>query len=186
MSIDLLKAVVPPPTQPLETETVERWPIVQSELGIELPPDYLDFARTYGSGDFNDPLWLHVRNPLSDGFVSRIKKMIELLRVNPDRLWGPGGLEFALHPARPGVLPCASGHDGVVLAWYTDGPPSSWPLLLVLDHGRHIQPWQGPLTTFLAQLHSEPFRTLMGPSWEPDETDEPDQERGPPTFTAIR
>ena len=78
MSIDLLKAVVPPPTQPLETETVERWPIVQSELGIELPPDYLDFARTYGSGYFNDPLWLDVCNPLDSEFFSEVKKPIEL------------------------------------------------------------------------------------------------------------
>jgi hypothetical protein len=61
----------------------------------------------------------------------------------------------------------------VTLCWYTLGEAGSWPLLLVSRGGAHVQPWLGPLTAFLAQLHSEPLFTLMGGDCEPGDVGDP-------------
>jgi hypothetical protein len=48
MSIEELRAVVPPPGQPLEAGPAERWPAVQAALGIELPA--CRFETDYSTG----------------------------------------------------------------------------------------------------------------------------------------
>jgi hypothetical protein len=68
--------------------------------------------------------------------------------------------------------------DGIVpdvmrVCWYTLGEAESWPLVLVGQSGWYVQPCLGPLTSFLARLHSEPLRTLMGPVWKPGEVGGP-------------
>jgi hypothetical protein len=188
MSIDALTAVVPPPARPLEVDAVDRWPLAQAALGVGLPQDYLDYALRYGSGSFGDPLWLEVWNPLSPRFITRVnahlKALRKALRGFRPPLGGPMGLPLPFHPARPGALPLAGSldgmkrwPDGMTLCWYTLGEAGSWPLLLVGQGGLYVQPCLGPLTSFLARLHSEPLRTLMGPVWDPGE-----EPRGPVRF----
>ena len=177
MSIDQLRAVVPPPTHPIAAGPVSRWATVQAELEIELPTDYLDFALHYGRGEFNDPLWLDVWNPLDPAYINRMNTILDSWRKSSFPLFGPSGLPLDLFPSRPGVLPIGRSSDGMTLCWYTLGAASSWPLVLVTRESYSVAPFLGPLTSFLAQIHSEPFRTLMGPPWLPGE------ERGPVRFT---
>jgi hypothetical protein len=173
MSIEMLTAVVPPPARPLEVEEAGRWALAQASLGVGLPQDYLDYALRYGSGSFGDPLWLEVWNPLGPRFLKRVNDVLRILTLGWTPLRGPLGLPLPLHPARPGVLPLASTLFGVTLCWYTLGEAGSWPLLLVSRGGAHVQPWLGPLTALLAQLHGEPLRTLMGPDRDPGDAGDP-------------
>jgi SMI1 / KNR4 family (SUKH-1) len=187
VSIGQLMAVVTPPKHPIEVSPVEGWERAQKELGITLPPDYLEFALTYGSGSFDSPMWLEVWNPLSSRFIDRVQGVLDALRMPQSStfrpptppLWGPNGYALELNPARPGVLPIGNSIDGMRLCYYTIGEPKWWPLLLVERADRVVHPFPGPLTSLLAQLHSEPLRTLMACYGDPSE---PGQERGPARF----
>lgn len=187
MSLAQLVTVVPPPGQPLNVGSLESWSAAQQELGIELPLNYLEYALRYGSGDFADPLWLTVWNPLNPEFVSWVRAILKALgnynkiladgEVPPRKLGGMDGIPLHLHPNRPGFLPIGGSLIGDTLGFWTEGEVDQWPVVFVPrnpyeDYGRVFRE---SLTEFLAKLHSEPRRTELGPFWDPAEEPRPER-----------
>ena len=65
MTLERLRAIVPPPEAPVEAGSEDGWPKVEAALGTALPDDYKRFTQLYGSGKFDDFLWLF--NPFTAG-----------------------------------------------------------------------------------------------------------------------
>jgi hypothetical protein len=63
MSLERLRSLAPPPDEPLEPGVPEQWKRVEAELGSELPGDFKRFTELYGSGKFDD--FLYLLNPFS-------------------------------------------------------------------------------------------------------------------------
>jgi hypothetical protein len=108
MSISDLTAVLPIPPAPVNTDDSGRIAKIEQRLGLALPKDAYDFARTYGSGSFFDMI---VFNPLSTRtYLERVTGLCDIFRelkesergrLSPNEEYIP----YDIHPVRPGLLP---------------------------------------------------------------------------------
>ncbi|MCA8992127.1 MAG: SMI1/KNR4 family protein [Planctomycetaceae bacterium] len=130
-TLEELQRVSPPPERPLAVDG--DWSRVESDLGLCLPPDFKEFASTYGKGRFGrdeilvfHPLeWSNVRNSWSQ-------------RASHFRAWLDAGFNvpYPIFPEFEGLLPCAIVSDVNRINWLTRGSSENWPLVYFdRDHG---------------------------------------------------
>lgn len=166
MTIQALVAVCPPPDRPRGQVD---WGQVENDLGTRLPSDYREIVEVYGSGTFNDFLYLFIPNAPYGA--------IELTK-QPDRwrrslgVLRDAGMEVP-YPIEGDEALVSIGltDDGDVLYLHPVGEdPDRWPLVV---HPRHDDEWYehpAGLADFLARLLSGTVRPAGLPNDFGDET----------------
>jgi hypothetical protein len=163
MSLIELREVVEPPLAPLERGTPEEWIAAERSLGTSLPDDYKALIDAYGTGSFND--FIYVLNPFAANenlnMVQRRKPLLDAYRTmkrsTPEQLPDPA------YPEPGGLLPWAVTDNGNVFYWHTAGDPSAWQLVIFDgDHVEHER-YELSTTTFLAQLLSGEIQSELLP-----------------------
>src|SRR5919197_2982991 len=137
---DRRRAIVPPPAEPVEVGKEADWPAVEAALGTVLPDDYERFTEQYGSGKFDDFLYLF--NPFApagqDGNLLYEKDAVlaayaETRAKFPDRLpWPP-------FPEAGGGLPLGGSDNRDELYLVTEGKPDAWKIALLGSRGRPFE-----------------------------------------------
>ena len=127
MSIDALLAIMPPPPTPLGA--IGEWEKVEEKIGSELPADYKDFVRLYGSGRINNFIW--VFSPFSErinlNLFEQVERQLSALRA----VIAEGEkCPYELFPASGGLLPFGLTDNGDVLHWLTLGSANNWVVVV--------------------------------------------------------
>jgi hypothetical protein len=171
MPIDDLLAVVPPPSQPLEAGDASRILEVRAKVGLDLPPDYLEIARYYGSGFFVDAERLSIRvlNPFSSRYTSILADELEILKELKEM--GDDEVPFPIHPAVPGLLPWGTDVNGGSLYWLTQGKPSEWSIFANPIRDEYFEEHKMDTTSFLAKAFTRQITCVM---WQ-DNPEDPEE-----------
>jgi len=162
MSIHRLTALVPPPAQPSEVGSPERWQQTEQQLGTPLPSDYRDFVFTYGSGLF--ARFYRVYNPFAASEYTALVPSVErtLFAIREKKAKWPEEVPYRLHPERPGLLPWGNDENGSEYYWLTEGPPHSWFVVSENVRGEGFREYGRCMTDFLAEVLLGKIRALAG------------------------
>ncbi len=164
MTLERLRAIVPPPPEPVEAGRAEEWPAVEAALGTALPDDYKRFTEQYGSGKFDDFLYLF--NPFApagqDGNLLYEKDAV-LAAYTETRAKFPDRLPWPPFPEAGGVLPLGRSDNGDELYWVTDPVPADWTVALVEARAASHELHRTPVTGFLADLVGGALQTQILP-----------------------
>jgi hypothetical protein len=163
MSLDRLRELAPPPSKPVESGSQDGWEKVERKLGTPLPADYKALTNLYGSGTFDDFLYLfnpfakgedgnllHERGAVLEGYATSREKF-------PDRYPLPP------FPEPGGVLPLGRTENGDELYWVTEGEPDAWPVMVLGSRGARQETHRLTITGFLAALLGGELETSLFP-----------------------
>jgi len=172
-TLQQLVALVPPPPA-----TGRGWGWDQIEEGLgRLPSDYKRLVETYGSGSFDDFLWLLVPgydNPNVD-LGRQAAAILDHLR----ELRAPeGGVPYDLRRDAPGLLPWAVTDNGETCFWDTASEdPDAWSIVVNEARGPAWVTFAGSATDFLLAV----FAAKSPCALFPDDFPSPE-----PAFTPLR
>jgi hypothetical protein len=146
MSIQALRAIVPPPSHPVAAGRHDLWHDVESQLRTPLPPDYKDFITLYGAGDFYR--FLGILSPFSkrDSLITNNKRYLPVFK----NLSGIARDVVLTFPDPGGLLICGGDENGNTLFWQTGGEPSAWPIVYASEELLDYEVFETDLTGFLA------------------------------------
>lgn len=162
MAIDELTALVTPPAHPLESGSDERWDALQRELGMELPTDFRDFGRTYGSGWFqNESIRIYIYQPFSQKFREELQW--HNANLSADKEYQPEYKPYEALPDPGGLLIWGSDVNGHYLYWKTQGSPHDWTVVTCDPRGDGWAEYPGPMTTFLANAFARRSSVALWP-----------------------
>ena len=136
-----LRALAPPPAEPVEPADPRRWPAVEQELGTALPADYKALTAVYGSGRFDELLWLF--SPFAPRGPGNLldERRTTLDAYEQTRRRFPARLPLPPFPEPGGLLPLGRSDNGNELYWLTEGAPDAWGVVLFggrsTDHEVH-------------------------------------------------
>lgn len=133
-SLDKLRRVAPPPSQPVEVPTSDAFLRVESLLGLSLPADYKNLVQCYGTGSFWEFVW-----PLSPATLNpnlrldtRASKIIASLastrEVEPE-------FPFSFFPSAGGLYPWAVTDNGDTFCWEIRGDANGWHTIVLEGRG---------------------------------------------------
>jgi hypothetical protein len=159
-----LTALVPPPKEPKDAGPEAQWSEIQNSLGTQLPDDYRDFGRIYGSGDFKTPssIAVYVCNPFAPWFLQFVQQEC----ADHRNLKEDGYVPYDFYPLSPGLLPCGGDDNGNRLYLLTQGQPNEWPVVVVSRAADVCERFELPLTTFLAKAFK---REIVPKIWDAEE-----------------
>ena len=163
MGLERLRSIVPPPAEPLEAGAADQWPRVEGELGTALPEDFKRFTELYGSGTFDEFLYLlnpFAADPAGNLLAARdtmLKGYAETRAKFPDRLPIPPW------PEPGGLLPLGRTDNANELYWLTGDEPSAWPVVAFTGRSTQHEVHHHPVTDFLALLLSGKLPTKVFP-----------------------
>jgi hypothetical protein len=134
--IQKLLAIVPAPAHPENAHG--KWDDVESALGLKLPDDYKEFIERYGSGVLCT--YLRISSPFEFAMYEKYngprQGWIHFTGIYTSWLREPVNLPYPVFPEIPGLLPWGVYGDVDALAWYTEGGPDEWYIVLYrLEHG---------------------------------------------------
>jgi hypothetical protein len=163
MTLERLRELAPPPAEPVEPGRPEGWPKVEADLGAALPADYKAFTELYGSGKFDDFLWLF--NPFTPGEDGNLlhEKEAVLAAYAETRKRHPERLPLPPFPEPGGVLPLGRSDNGDELYWLTEGEPDAWTVVLLETRATSQEHHRVPVTGFLAELAGGTLATKVFP-----------------------
>jgi hypothetical protein len=161
--LERLRAVAPPPAEPLEPGEPERWPEVEAALGTALPDDYKEFIEIYGSGKFDDLLYL--LNPFARDQAGNLlqQKDVMLAAYAETRAKFPKRLPLPPFPEPGGLLPLGRSDNGNELYWLTEGKPAAWGVVAFAARSTRHEIHRLAVTEFLARLLSAELDTHVFP-----------------------
>ena len=158
-----LRAHVAPPAEPVEAADPERWPEIEKAMATALPADYKELLATYGSGLFDEVLWLFSPfAPPGDGNLVDERDRV-LADYAQSRRRFPDHYPLPPWPEPGGVLPLGRSDTGNELYWVTEGAPDDWPVALFGSRSPRSEVHQGGIVAFLADLVSGRLRTSLLP-----------------------
>lgn len=163
MAISDLTAVVPPPADPDRSEV--DWDAIQQRLGLPLPQDYKDFIATYGQGSFGD--FLHPYQPVTDNeyldLVGRQQTDLDALRTLQRDF--PEDIPYQVTDQPAELLPAALTDNGDIVYWHVREPKDadSWTITVNESRGPQWYRYDGPLTSFLADVLARRIRVSVFP-----------------------
>ena len=134
-AFERLRSLVPPPQELLEPADPAAWPRVEAELGTALPADYKQFVEHYGTGVFDDFLWV-----LSPFATELEANLLAAAGAAP----GP--------PGQGGLLPFGGTDNGDLLCWRTGGDPDGWTVVVVGTRAHDEEGHAAGMVAFLARL----------------------------------
>jgi hypothetical protein len=158
-----LRRHVAPPAEPVEAGEPGRWPEVEKAMGTALPPDYKDLVATYGSGLFDEVLWLfNPFAPAGDGNLVSERDRV-LADYAGSRAKFPDDYPLPPWPEPGGVLPLGRSDTGNELYWVTAGDPDDWAVALFGSRSPRSEVHDGGIVRFLADLVSGHLETSLLP-----------------------
>jgi hypothetical protein len=153
MSIDYLKAVIPPPIAVFEASGTSGWASVEGSMGTRLPEDYKKFIDTYGSGQLGGFVWIF--NPFSSNNNLNLERQAILQATVLKELRSYGEVvPYESFPSHGGILPFGITDNGDVLYWKTGANPSDWPVLVNEGRSPEWEAFSHSATRFLAGVLS--------------------------------
>jgi len=163
VSIAVLKRLVVPPSSPLEVPLSPPWDNLEQTIGTPLPNDFKACVETFGSGSFDNFLW--VLNPFSANphlrLADQIKRTLGALReLKSD---DPEELPYSLFPEDEGLLPWGMTDNGDGLYWHTGGDTSRWTVVVNAARDPECEEFPLGLTDFLVQILSKKVRSDIFP-----------------------
>ena len=163
MSLDRLRELAPPPAEPVETGSPDAWGEVERTLGTALPSDYKTVTNLYGSGTFDEFLYLF--NPFSKGEDGNLlhERDAVLEAYATSRKKSPDRYPLPPFPEPGGVLPAGRTENGDELYWVTEGEPDAWPVMLLESRGGRQERHATTITGFLAALLGGELATSILP-----------------------
>jgi hypothetical protein len=163
MSLDRLRSLAPPPDEPLEPGDPKGWEHVEDELGTALPADFKRFTELYGSGKFDDFLYLF--NPFSADPAGNLvaAKDTMLADYAETRSKFPDRLPLPPFPEPGGLLPLGRSDNGNELYWLTEGAPDGWGVVAFAGRSTDHEVHEHPVTRFLELLLSGELDTSVFP-----------------------
>jgi hypothetical protein len=163
MSLDRLRSLAPPPEEPLEPGDPKGWGRVEDALGTALPEDFERFTEQYGSGKFDD--FLYLLNPFSADPAGNLvaAKDTMLADYAETRSKFPDRLPLPPYPEPGGLLPLGRSDNGNELYWLTEGAPDDWGVVAFAGRSTDHEVHRHPVTTFLALLLSGELDTNVFP-----------------------
>ena len=163
MSLERLRAIAPPPPEPLEPAVPDRWPKVEATIGTALPDDFKRFTEVYGSGKFDD--FLYLLNPFAaDGAGNLVHQRDAMLGAYGEtRRKFPDRLPLPPWPEPGGLLPLGRSDNGNELYWLTEGEPAVWGTVAFAGRSTMHEVHRHPVTEFLALLLSGELETHVFP-----------------------
>ncbi len=161
--LERLREIAPPPGEPLEAGDPRRWPEVEAALGTALPDDYKAFIELYGSGKFDD--FLYLLNPFArDASGSLLHERDTMLAAYAEtRAKFPERLPLPPYPEPGGLLPLGRSDNGNELYWLTEGEPAAWGVVAFAARSTRHEIHHHPVTGFLARLLSAELETSVLP-----------------------
>ncbi|MCC9609092.1 SMI1/KNR4 family protein [Blastopirellula sp. JC732] len=128
--LDEVLTIIPIPEFPIDVDE-NAMKATQLELGVELPSDFLAYARVFGSGTIviDETYDFEIYSPGRSTFIDFVRKFTD--RQNQyRRATGNVNMPFGLFPEPEGLLPF--GHrDDMYFAWKTKGDPSEWTIVVI-------------------------------------------------------
>lgn len=164
MSLNQLSAIVPKPLKPTDVGDIRRWIDVEKEIGTHLPGDYKDFINAYGTGSFDD--FLYVFNPFTNNHYLNLlnQKEVMLNAYRTLRAEFPKKYPFSTYPDREGLLPWGITDNGDELYWLTNGDnPDQWKVVTFKAGDSYYELHNFTLTGYLAQLLGNRLETRLYP-----------------------
>ncbi len=168
LSLELLMQLIPPPSGPCETATPKAWEKIDARLGIELPPDYKALIDCYGTGSFNEFIFVYTpfaQNEYLNLFyaLDTLHQADERTQLLGDPVW-TAVHPFELYPASEGLLPwgCTS-NLGDTFFWQIKGPPETWETIFYNLRSGEYEVWKYPLTEFLYRLFTRQIESVLLP-----------------------
>lgn len=145
-----LAHVLRAPTEP--GENLGNWDAVEAEIGTQLPDDYKDFIREYGSGIVNGQLM--ILNPFAKSsrfnLLLRAKAILDANRGFV--IYSGKSFPFPSFPEPEGLLPWGVTTNGDVLYWQTRGPASTWNTVIVESRVAEVETFASGMGPTLLNL----------------------------------
>ena len=168
MSLEHLKSLVPPPPLPREGGTKELWKQVESELGLVFPVDFRNLLDAYGTGIFDDFLWLN--NPFAKNMNLNFGYFLNSQMVVLKELLDNGeSIPFRLFPDPEGIVPWGTTENGDVLYWHTAELQNDWAVVVNESRGDSWESFMMPTTEFLLGIMTKKIRATIFPDDFPSE-----------------
>lgn len=134
--IEALTKVVPPPAEPLG-QFAGPWEPLEAYLGTELPQDYKDFARLYGSGLFMDFLIVYVPEIQNSRLTLEPQVREAPMMFSPEE-----NLPHPFWPHVGGLIRFGCTDFGDQLYWLPEGEPDDWKVVMWQRHGPYDQAFE--------------------------------------------
>lgn len=154
MSIEKLKAVLTPPSNPLYTaNNSDQWLQIERKINRTLPQDYKDYIEHFGDGIVGE--FVKVFNPFSPfigfNFVWNTNSILPIERIIREDI--AENERYALFPEAGGLLPIAVTENGDSIYWVTQGTSIEWKVTVRTEGSLVLNSYNMNLTTFLAELY---------------------------------
>jgi hypothetical protein len=158
-ALDRLAETIPPPQKPLETKGSLASLTFANGRPVVFPPDYVQLATLYGSGDFrSDEKYgdgfigdlVYLMNPRAARYSDFLKDESEFVQEFKSSE-GDEYVPYDVYPQTPGVLQWGWCQGRKRYFWLTEGKPKDWPVLVMYD----LEIWTRfdmPMTVFLQRL----------------------------------
>ncbi len=172
MSLESLKSVLTPPTNPLKTGDSKGWAELENVLGSPLPKDYKDFISTYGTGGIDNFLWILTPfvNDENVNYLGRSKVIRDAYLESKQQF--PQYFKHNVYPETGGILPWGYTDNGDELYWLTNGAPETWTVVIYETRSSEYHEYSMTMTEFLLQIVSKKLVSDAFPEDFPSENPE--------------
>ena len=172
MSIESLKSILPPPTNPSKTGNSEGWSEVEKVLGSSLPKDYKTFISTYGTGGIDNFIWI-LTPFVSDENVNFFGRS-EIIRdaYLESKQQFPQYYTHNVFPENGGILPWGYTDNGDELYWLTNQEPETWTIIVYESRSSVYHEYPMSMTEFLFRIVSKNLVSDAFPEDFPSENPE--------------
>ena len=126
-----LTKILPPPKKPLDYDE-DALHVNHGIFQFDFPEDFLEFGRTYGSGEIKCAYSWEVWSPCRRLYPFLVLDFAVVMNACKDEIEDP---PFAIFPERGGIFPFAFTANGDYVCWLTEGYPDDWPIVDIKDFG---------------------------------------------------
>jgi hypothetical protein len=139
--------------------SAQPWPVIERELGTELPADYKQLCEAFGVGEFSEAV-----SVLCDD-ETLVADLLTAWRGLLDEDGAGGELfpPYRIHApgTTGGLVPWATSRAGDLYFWQvTGGPVDAWPVVAVMEDAQKPHTYEMTATEFL-------YRVLTDPDFRP-------------------
>lgn len=166
MTLDALKALMPPPSEPVYPGSKEEWEAVQKKVGFRLPSDFFALLNTYGSGRFLAGEF-KVANPFDPDDKNFANKEIATMRERKEH--APDAVPYPIIPEKGGLYPFGIDGNGNTFLWLTSGNPDDWKIAC-FNSEDYSETVKHSLTELLLLLASNKLKINRKKFWGSDFT----------------
>jgi hypothetical protein len=150
-----LESVVAPPKQPLEVPSAAEWSTYEGKLGTGFPDDYKRHVERYGSGGFDQFIWIF--NPKAKSSYFNLMDQASRILAGEKELrekHGASEVPFRLFPEFGGLLPFGITDNGDTLFWKTGGDSNRWTVVVNTVRTARYEEFGRNMTDFLVGVLS--------------------------------